>query len=179
MESTIHPVVSRWFVKKQPMQWTLKGAHWLLQTRTKILNNELEDLFRTLVPPISPQGSNHQSRAKGRLTAGFVALSLYQQRNKRGHGLDGMKFYREVSKVRHGAPTSECALTKSGEIVVGKFVDRDRPDYIELLRSQMVESLGERFAEPWQAMIDDHAPDPGVLGECRLRFELRASAARV
>ena len=40
-----------------------------------------------------------------------------------------MKFYKQVSKVRHGAPTSECALTKAGEIVVGKFVDRDRPDY--------------------------------------------------
>ena len=50
-----------------------------------------------------------------------------------GDGLDAMKFYKEVSKVRNGAPTSECALTKAGEIVVGKFVDRDRPDYLELL----------------------------------------------
>ena len=59
--------------------------------------------------------------------------TLYQRRNKMGDGLDAMKFYKEVSKVRNGAPTSECALTKSGEIVVGKFVDRDRPDYLELL----------------------------------------------
>ena len=29
---------------------------------------------------------------------------------------------------------AKCALTKTGEIVVGKFVDRDRPDYLELLR---------------------------------------------
>jgi 2-oxoglutarate ferredoxin oxidoreductase subunit beta len=36
----------------------------------------------------------------------------------------------------------------SGEIVVGKFVDRDRPDYLELLRAQMHESLGERYVEP-------------------------------
>jgi len=46
VESTIHPVVSRRLVKKQQMQWTLKGAHLLLQTRTKVLNNELEDVFR-------------------------------------------------------------------------------------------------------------------------------------
>ena len=40
------------------------------------------------------------------------------------------------------------AITKAGEIVVGKFVDRDRPDYMELLKAQMSETLGERFAEP-------------------------------
>ena len=53
-----------------------------------------------------------------------------------------------ASKIRHGAPTSECTLSKAGEIVVGKFVDRDRPDYCELLRAQMTETLGERYAEP-------------------------------
>jgi len=59
-----------------------------------------------------------------------------------------MKMYKEKSKLRHGARTSECELTRDGEIVVGKFVDRDRPDYFELLRAQMTESLGDRFAEP-------------------------------
>ncbi|MBZ5579410.1 MAG: 2-oxoacid:ferredoxin oxidoreductase subunit beta [Acidobacteriia bacterium] len=74
--------------------------------------------------------------------------TLYQRRNKMGDGLDTMKYYKEASKIRHGAPTGECALTKSGEIVVGKFVDRDRPDYLELMRTQLHESLGERYAEP-------------------------------
>jgi hypothetical protein len=40
VESTINQVVSRRFVKKQQ---TLRGAHLLLQTRTKVLNNELEE----------------------------------------------------------------------------------------------------------------------------------------
>jgi 2-oxoglutarate ferredoxin oxidoreductase subunit beta len=74
--------------------------------------------------------------------------TLYQRRNKMGDGLDTMKYYKEASKVRHGAPTSETALTRHGEIVVGKFVDRDRPEYLELLRGQMGEALGERFAGP-------------------------------
>ena len=46
MLSTINQVVSRRFVKKQQMHWTLRGAHLLLQTRTKVLNNELEEVFR-------------------------------------------------------------------------------------------------------------------------------------
>ena len=45
VESTINQVVSRRFVKKQQMHWTLRGAHLLLQTRTKVLNDELEKVF--------------------------------------------------------------------------------------------------------------------------------------
>ena len=55
VESTINHVVSRRFVKKQQMQWTLKGAHLLLQIRTKVLNNELEDAFRRWYPEFRPQ----------------------------------------------------------------------------------------------------------------------------
>jgi hypothetical protein len=50
VESTINQVVSRRFVKRQQMHWTLRGAHLLLQTRTKILNDELEEVFRRWYP---------------------------------------------------------------------------------------------------------------------------------
>jgi 2-oxoglutarate ferredoxin oxidoreductase subunit beta len=73
--------------------------------------------------------------------------TLYQRRNKMGDGLDTMKFYKEKSKIKNGAPTSETGLTKTGEIVVGKFVDRTRPDYLELQREQLTESLGERYVD--------------------------------
>jgi len=55
VESTINQVVSRRFVKKQSMQWTLRGAHLLLQTRTKVLNNELDEVFRRWYPKFRPQ----------------------------------------------------------------------------------------------------------------------------
>ena len=50
VESTINQVVSRRFVKRQQMHWTLRGAHLVLQTRTKVLNNELEEAFRRWYP---------------------------------------------------------------------------------------------------------------------------------
>ena len=50
VESTINQVVSRRFVKKQQMQWTPRGAHLLLQTRTKVLNGELEVVFQGWYP---------------------------------------------------------------------------------------------------------------------------------
>ena len=74
--------------------------------------------------------------------------TLYQRRNQLGDGLDTMKAYKLRSKVRHGAPTSEVALSKEGEIVVGKFVDRERPDYLELMGAQMRKQLGERYVAP-------------------------------
>jgi 2-oxoglutarate ferredoxin oxidoreductase subunit beta len=49
--------------------------------------------------------------------------------------------------VKHGAPTSEVGLTLNGEIAVGKFVDRDRPDYQTMMRAQYVDTLGERYID--------------------------------
>ncbi len=73
--------------------------------------------------------------------------TLYQRRNKMGDGLDTMKFYKEVSKIKNGAPTSEVALSKSGEIVVGKFVDRERADYRDLMHDRLNEVLGDQYVE--------------------------------
>ena len=35
---------------------------------------------------------------------------------------------------------------------VGKFVDRDRPDYQTLMRAQLHESLGERYVDETEAV---------------------------
>ncbi len=64
VESTINQVVSRRFVKKQQMQWTLRGAHLLLQTRTKVLNEELDDVFRRWYPKFRPQPPTQESERK-------------------------------------------------------------------------------------------------------------------
>ena len=62
VESAINQVVSRRFVKKQQMSWTLKGAHLLLQTRTKVLNNDLEDVFRRWYPKFRPAAQVSQAQ---------------------------------------------------------------------------------------------------------------------
>ena len=76
--------------------------------------------------------------------------TLYQRRNKLGDGLDTMKYYKEKSKTRHGCPTAETALTMTGEIIVGKFVDRERPDYIDVMQRQNRSKLGERYVDPYE-----------------------------
>ena len=55
VESTVNQVISKRFVKKQSMQWTQRGAHLLLQTRTRVLNDDLEGTFREWHPHFRPQ----------------------------------------------------------------------------------------------------------------------------
>jgi 2-oxoglutarate ferredoxin oxidoreductase subunit beta len=83
---------------------------------------------------------------------GFIEVispcpTLYQRRNKMGDGLDAMKLYKQLSKVKHGAPTNEVALTKSGEIVVGKFIDRERPEFSDMMNNHLREELGDQYIE--------------------------------
>jgi hypothetical protein len=55
VESTINQVVSKRFVKRQQMQWSQRGAHLLLQTRTKVLDGDLEGVFRGWYPQFRSQ----------------------------------------------------------------------------------------------------------------------------
>jgi 2-oxoglutarate ferredoxin oxidoreductase subunit beta len=73
--------------------------------------------------------------------------TLYQRRNRMGDGLGALKYYKQVSKIRNGVPTSEVGLSKAGEITVGTFVDRVRPDFIELMRASLHETLGGRYVD--------------------------------
>jgi hypothetical protein len=50
VESTVNEVISKRMRKKQQMRWTQKGAHLLLQVRTKTLNNELGETFQRWYP---------------------------------------------------------------------------------------------------------------------------------
>jgi hypothetical protein len=50
VESAVNYVVAKRFTKRQQMQWSPKGAHLLLQMRTRVLNGELEQIFRNWYP---------------------------------------------------------------------------------------------------------------------------------
>jgi hypothetical protein len=52
-ESAVNEIISRRMAKKQQMRWTQKGAHHLLQVRTKTLNNELIYSFERWYPKMA------------------------------------------------------------------------------------------------------------------------------
>ena len=59
----------------------------------------------------------------------------YSRTNKLGDGLDMMKFYYENSTIKHGEPTDNLDIDFQKEIIVGKFIDRERPTFTESLKS--------------------------------------------
>ena len=44
-ESVVNQVIAKRMVKKQQMRWTPRGAHLLLQVRTRVLNDDLAGDF--------------------------------------------------------------------------------------------------------------------------------------
>lgn len=63
VESTVNQVVSKRMVKKQQMRWTKRGAHLLLQVRTKVLNDEWRDTFCRWYPSMAPKEERIQCAA--------------------------------------------------------------------------------------------------------------------
>ena len=52
-EATVNQVISRRMVKKQQMRWSPRGAHLLLQVRTRVLNDDLAADFARWYPGLT------------------------------------------------------------------------------------------------------------------------------
>ena len=55
--------------------------------------------------------------------------SSFGRRNKMGSALDTLKFYHDRSIIRNDIDPKDATLNFNGEIVVGKFVDIERPTF--------------------------------------------------
>jgi hypothetical protein len=62
VESTVNQVISKRMVKKQQMRWTPRGAHLLLQIRTRVLNDTLTNDYRRWYPGFT-HTTDHQTLA--------------------------------------------------------------------------------------------------------------------
>ncbi len=71
--------------------------------------------------------------------------TLYSRRNKLGDGVDQVKYYKEKSVRKDGADTKEVGLDFQGEITVGKFVDRERPTWLDGMNERFTKVFGDRF----------------------------------
>jgi 2-oxoglutarate ferredoxin oxidoreductase subunit beta len=71
--------------------------------------------------------------------------TLYSRRNKLGDGLEQMVYYKENSEIRHGADTKTVALDFQGKIIVGKFVDKERPTYLDAMNEFYQKRFGDKY----------------------------------
>jgi 2-oxoglutarate ferredoxin oxidoreductase subunit beta len=71
--------------------------------------------------------------------------TLFSRRNKLGDGLDQMVYFKESSEIRNGADTRTIPLEFQGKIVVGKFVDRERPTYLDMMNEYYGKKFGDTY----------------------------------
>ena len=71
--------------------------------------------------------------------------TLYARRNRLGTGLDLMKFYHDNALIKHDTDTREIDIRYQDQIVVGKFVDKDKPTFLQKRDKFLRGKLGEKF----------------------------------
>lgn len=72
-------------------------------------------------------------------------VTLYARRNRLGDGLNLLKYYYDKSEIRHGADTRTVPIDFQGKITVGKFVDREKPDWLACMNTHLGKTLGEKY----------------------------------
>lgn len=71
--------------------------------------------------------------------------TLYARRNRLGSGLDLMRFYHDTAKIQHGANTKDIDIDYQKEIIVGKFVDKDKTDFFTNRNNFLKNKLGDKY----------------------------------
>jgi 2-oxoglutarate ferredoxin oxidoreductase subunit beta len=75
--------------------------------------------------------------------------TLYMRRNRLGSSVDMMKLFKEKSVLKHGIDTKEVAITNYEDpIIVGEFVDTERPTWLDNYNEIMKKRLGDKYV-PW------------------------------
>jgi len=87
---------------------------------------------------------------------------VYGRMNRQPTGLDQMRYYRENSIIRHGADPKDVDIDLNGKIVVGKFIDTERPTFSDLqeevLRKTFEPELPARTTSPQEATAAESVP---------------------
>ena len=78
--------------------------------------------------------------------------TVYGRRNKLGDGLEEMRYFNSHCVIKHGADPSEAKLRLRERIVVGKFIDIEKPTYLDLINEGLsnifpARGIPERGAE--------------------------------
>ncbi len=69
---------------------------------------------------------------------------LYGRMNRQPTGLDQMKYYQENSIIQHGANTKDAGIELNGKIIVGKFLDVERPTFSDLQEKVRERTFGPK-----------------------------------
>ncbi|MEW6237738.1 MAG: 2-oxoacid:ferredoxin oxidoreductase subunit beta [Candidatus Omnitrophota bacterium] len=79
--------------------------------------------------------------------------TLYGRRNNYRAGLDEMKMFKEKSEIKKDADVRDAVMIPGEKIVVGKFIDRERPSFLDAMDEHYREVLKDAYHPYTGAMI--------------------------
>ena len=71
--------------------------------------------------------------------------TLYARLNKLGTGFNLMQFYHDNAEIRHGEDPRKVDICFQEKIICGKFVDEERPTFLEMMNQHYEKTLGDRY----------------------------------
>ncbi|MFC1850313.1 thiamine pyrophosphate-dependent enzyme [candidate division CSSED10-310 bacterium] len=71
--------------------------------------------------------------------------TLYARLNRLGTGLDLMKFYHDNSEIRHDAKLEDLDIAFQDKLIVGKFVDIEKPTFLDSVNTGLSGVLGDKY----------------------------------
>lgn len=74
-------------------------------------------------------------------------VTLYARRNRLGDGLNLLKYYYEKSEIQHGADIRTLDISYQGKLIVGKFVDKEKPTFLDAMNQHMTKIFGDKYVK--------------------------------
>jgi 2-oxoglutarate ferredoxin oxidoreductase subunit beta len=72
-------------------------------------------------------------------------VTLYARRNRLGDGLNLLRYYYDNSEIKHGADTKTVDIDYQGKLIVGKFVDKEKPTFLDAMNTHLSNVLGDDY----------------------------------
>jgi 2-oxoglutarate ferredoxin oxidoreductase subunit beta len=72
-------------------------------------------------------------------------VTLYARRNRLGDGLNLLKYYYDKSEIQHGADTRTLGIGYQDKLIVGKFIDKEKPTFLDAMNQHMTKILGDKY----------------------------------
>jgi 2-oxoglutarate ferredoxin oxidoreductase subunit beta len=72
-------------------------------------------------------------------------VTLYARRNRLGDGLNLLKYYYDNSEIQHGADTKTLDIDYQGKLIVGKFIDKENPTFLDAMDTHLNKVIGDDY----------------------------------
>lgn len=79
--------------------------------------------------------------------------TLYARRNRLGDGLNLMKFYHDTNEVNNLSDLRELDIRFQEKIIIGKFIDEERPTWLDCMNNRYRKVFGESY-EPYEGAVE-------------------------